>query len=212
MSRRIILFIISVLILSTAAYLLIKNHNSYANLDVTFGENIQGVSVKIENESKTYDVTASSEVRLKKGVYQVQTSGPQDYEVLSFETEIKDGENNIDINPSFTKEKLSSMLAGQESAIQTVISSGINLGTGYRLNPGELFLHGEWYGTTIVPNITEEELRTNYYDVYRVVVKKSNDSWELGTNTPELVLTKVQYPDIPVPILSKANELYYQQD
>lgn len=211
-SKRIIRIIV-IFIAFCAIGLMVSNYLSYKKVDIVYGDNVNGLEVEIINSNgevvKTVDGAGS--VRLKKGLYVFTTEESEDFAKTDIEFLVEDSNNDIFINPDYSKNRLAQMLSSIESKIQATISSNVTLGTSFKLNPGELYVHGGWYGTTIVPNLSEEELRTSYVDMFRIALKENNGNWEILT-PPKLVLNKYDLPDVPDSVLAGINSQQSGED
>jgi len=201
-----------IVLLATCVYL-VQNHLSYRNVMVKFGENIAGVEMLIlQDDRQVKSVVNDSEIRIKVGEYTIKTTGSSDYNQVNDVITITEDGQEIFINPNYTEEKLATLLEGQENTLFSEIKSTVALGNTYKINPGKLYIHGDWYGTTIVPNLSDEELRQNYVDVFRVVAKREGDTWKLITEVPQLILNRSEYPEIPTEVLSETNRQYGDVD
>ncbi len=162
--------------------------------------------IKKENLIKDFD--KSSTFRLKKGDYLLTTSSNEDFEAQTTEVSLKDEKVKTIVTTKLSEKKLQANLAVEKAALHATIRVAFpETSNGYIINQGKLFENGNWYGTTIVPNLSEEERRLNYVDIYRVVAAKQGGTWKVLTKPPELVLSYKKYPDIPKAILSEVNKL-----
>ena len=167
---------------------------------------VLSVSSKSGDTKQVASLPGSASLRLRKGSYVVASGDSKDFAHQTETVDLKDQPVTVVIDPGYSYEKLDALLEEQRPEISSVIAGTLpNIGTGYLLGPGELFHKGEWYGTVIYPNLSAEERRLNYVDVYHVVVNKVDGKWVVATIPPEIVLSSIDYPDIPFDILSRTN-------
>lgn len=151
------------------------------------------------------EFTQSQTISLREGSYVVVGGSEPDFSIQTTAVDLI-SDQSISVQPVYSEAKLASLLASETPAIQQAIRTSVfGLDSTYTLGPGKLFGLGEWYGTIIYPNLSAEQLRTQYVDVYRVVMKKENDAWTLVTNPPELILGAPKYPAIPKDVLENVN-------
>lgn len=160
----------------------------------------------INNLKPVREVSQTTTIKLRKGHYVIVAGDVPDYNRQYEQITLNNEPATVIINPSYSKARLTAMLVKELPAIQAAITSSVpGIGSSYLLGPGVLYGKGEWYGTVIYPNLSAEERRIQYVDVYRVVVKKSNGTWKVATMPPEIVLSAVTYPGIPRQVLIDTN-------
>ncbi|MGB4768400.1 MAG: hypothetical protein WBP22_04020 [Candidatus Saccharimonas sp.] len=154
-----------------------------------------GDSVQVVESGKQYFV--------KKGLYALKPTGEKiDESLISMKVGDQPVTKTLDID--FSKQQLATLLSTEEATIIDVVrasNSGIPLF--YRVNSGQLYHHGEWYATTLSYGGPEDLRR----DTLRLVAKKQDGKWSVVTNPPQVILNKLDYPNIPVAILQKANAI-----
>lgn len=191
------------------------------DLQITFTSGVIGAPVKIYSVAADDDVDSSAfitpknlvkevgqntTVSLKRGKYVVVSQTGTDYEVQKSTVTLGDKPEKVVINPGYTEQKLNAILNQEAGNTRQVITAALSPSiSGFKILPGKMYEKGEWYATTIVPNLSAEELRLSYTDTYRVVLHKTNGSWKLAT-LPELTLSSLTYPDIPKHILADVNK------
>lgn len=157
-------------------------------------------------ENLVATVTQNQTLSLREGKYLIRGGPAPDFRVVYEEVELKDN-SSVTLSPEYSDDKLATLLQQESSAIQQAIRSGVyGFNDSYRLGPGRLYSLGEWYGTIIYPNLSSEELRLQYVDVFRLVMKKENGNWKLVTEPPQLVLGAPDYPEIPKDVLNSVND------
>ncbi len=208
-NKKLIIVLGIFLALSAAGWSAYTNYRSYGEAEISYNNSVEGVtSVIYKDDLEVDSINNSATLRLKKGEYKLVTSANNDYKEQTVNFSVSDKPVKVDVNPSYSESKLSSILKGQEVNINSVIINNVNLNDRFKINPGELYGHGEWYGTTIVPNLSNQELESGYVDVYRIVLKKENDTWQLAMKIPELVVSRVDYPEIPAEVANDVNRQF----
>lgn len=151
----------------------------------------------------TQTIESGKEYFLKKGVYALKPQGEKvDTSLIKLQLGDRPVVRSLDID--YSQQALESLLATeQDTIVKSIMSSNIGIPALYRVNQGKLYHHGEWYGSTLSYGGTEELRR----DTLRVVVKKEGDTWKVMTNPPQIILSKLEYPAIPVSILQKVNSI-----
>ncbi len=148
------------------------------------------------------ELHASGEtVKLDKDVsYLLSYKGAEGY--ADGEEVVKiNGDKTVRLNPSYSDEKLNSMLQMETPAIQTVLRQQYPKIGLYSIQPGKLYKWGEWYGTTLVYTGPYTPSR----DTLRLVMKKENGTWKVMTDPPYISLSRFAYPNVPVEILDLVN-------
>lgn len=198
---------------------------SYKTVEIVYGQNIQGVETKVYKrplhkgkplaadqarvpDNLTIQIKASQKIRLKQGDYLLVTTGNEQYAGTSQEFTVKENDQTIQVNPAYSRHRLDRELPAQLAAIEAAIRESVALPPGYRLNKGALYNHGEWYGTTIIRDLSDEEIRTSYTDVFRVVAHKQAGTWRVVTNPPELIISHRKYEQIPRSVLIEVNQQF----
>lgn len=157
------------------------------------------------NRKPVAEFTKPQTVVLKKGQYLVVGGTPPDFTEDGQSVNLSK-DQTISITPQYSKEKLASLLSQESGAIQAAARSSISgLNDSYAIGTGELFGLGDWYGTVIYPNLSTEQLRLQYVDTYRLVMKKEGNTWKAATNPPELILGSPSFPLIPKYVLDATN-------
>lgn len=177
-------------------------------LDINFEFTEADMSADIYNQNRDDERIASvsnsrSSIKLRQGDYffRITTSKFND-EQQDFSIEKSD--QTISIDADYSKEHLDKELEGQLELIHKTIKSRHPDAIGqYDIKRGELLLKGEWYGTVLLPKDLDSR---DIADPYRVLLRKTDDEWSV-VRYPEYILTKSNYPDIPLDILNKVNNL-----
>ena len=102
-----------------------------------------------------------------------------------------------------TKAELEKKLVSEMPAITNVLITEYPLiATTYTVEQGQLFDQGQWFGTTMTYRGTDSDNR----DTLRVLMEKKGDTWKLLTKPPRPLLSKKDFPNVPVSILKKINQ------
>jgi len=154
------------------------------------------------------EVSNNQTIKLKKGDYVIATSGNKDYASQDVTLSLNNTKQTITIDPEYTVAKLGTLLKQQRAALQQAIVTALPAAIhNYTVGEGHLYQHGDWYGTTLQPKLSAEQLRVNYVDIYRLVAHKEKSGWKIITLPPELSLSRIKYPTIPRDILVDVNKL-----
>lgn len=98
---------------------------------------------------------------------------------------------------------LTKQLAVEEPEILKVINTNYpQIATSYVINKGKLYGDGSWYGTTLTYTGTDTMSR----DTLRILMQKQGDDWKLLTTPPQILLSTVEFPDVPKEILKDINQ------
>lgn len=211
MNKKVVPLII-VLVLGIAGLVAFNYYSSFQTLNITYANSVNVETKIFQDDQEIASLNNSKSLRLKKGEYIVKTSKSDQYSAEEFNITLKDKKQELTIDPSYSESKLAGMLKPQEIELIKIISSNIGLGNEFRVNPGKLYIKGDWYGTTIIPNLSEEELQSDYVDIYRVILKKENGKWTLVTKVPRLVISKLDYPDVPGFVIEDTNRQFGNED
>jgi hypothetical protein len=207
MNRRLVARLLVAAIVLLLGLVVANNYTQTKTVTVRIEENAESTSSVVKNldGKEVEDVEYNKGFRLKKGSYYIETTG-QDFEPLRTDI-VVDKSLSLTLSPSYTSEKLSSLLSPQLDSIQKTISDDIpEINTSYKINTGKLYITGQWYATTVQKKLTKEQERTTYIDVYRVVLGKNGGNWVVLTKPPEIILSAARYPDIPRDILVDINQ------
>lgn len=210
MSRRakiwIILIALLVLIISGV---FIKNMVSRQALTVSY-KNISGVTIvpsAAEGETgksdpHTTSVTKSGRtVHLSKGPYVITYTGSSGYANGDININLGDTKKTVTIDPPYSQSRLSSMLDAEFGAIKTALTQKYKNLSLYEVQKGKLYQQGEWYGTKLTYKGTD----VFNSDTLRVVLHKVNGNWVVATDPPNISLSSILYPDVPIEVLKDVN-------
>lgn len=196
-----ILVSVALLLLFVGGVLLINTPRGN-RVEFIISDNISEVSIfdANSNSESIKTLEKSSIISLDAGDYTVTSFG----EKTGFYTKIISVQNDsvIEIDPPYSANHLDDLLDDELSALSSTIEQffGENLDD-LSVSRGELLERGDWYSTTIFERINDPRQQPDYYVL---LLSKSADSWEVVAG-PDIVLTRYDYPDIPIDILTLAN-------
>ncbi len=212
-SRKTIIWISVAVIIGIALILGINYLNTFQKITVTYdtmlvsklelvpAANTRNVLTPTGDVLQT--VESGKQYFVKKGLYALKPAGEKiDTSLIGLKVGDQPATKTLDID--YSRQQLTSILATEEATIIDVVkasNSGIPLF--YRVNSGQLYHHGEWYATTLSYGGPEDLRR----DTLRLIATKKDGKWEVVTNPPQVMLNKLDYPNIPVSILQKANAI-----
>lgn len=152
------------------------------------------------DEGRTITVVSGSPIKIEKGNYLLTTKATGDYRQLIQDISLGEKALNISAVPAFTDERLVSLLSSEQDAvtkaIETTYAEHMQI---LQIKSGKLHGRGEWYSGLLVPKTPGE------FDIYRFILKKVGGQWKLQTTPPELIISRQDYPQIPLDILRDLN-------
>ena len=167
-----------------------------------------GLGQAVDPKNLIKEVTKTTKFKLKKGSYAVVTSGSADYQTQAISVTLGGTAQTVGIDPTYSTAKLQSQLVKEQNALAQAVTASVPAFTSkYKISSGKLYQHGDWYGALIVPNLTDNQLSTQYVDNYRLVAHKENGAWKVLTLPPELIISSFKYPNVPHDILVDVNKL-----
>jgi hypothetical protein len=180
---------------------------SFRTVTVTLkSPDMTGVIYRYDDKDKSSEVAkinASQSIKLQEGHYGYSANNTK-YDNAPTLFTVGKNESTVTIDPSYSRQYLSTLLETELVSINTVITNTYgSLLTNYDVQAGSLYKKGEWYGAAIAEHITPDG---NYGDVYRVVLHKIDSEWKIEAK-PSLVLTKHDNPTIPKDIIGDINNL-----
>ncbi len=205
----IVLFIAIAVIVSVV---FVSHINSQQKVTVSFSSDISKMEIyhaEVIRNSLTIDgdkvatIKSGEQYTLNKGLYALKPYGNKiKTDLISLQVGDKPINKSVDID--YSSNYLSDLTGNEEAALDTAIQkSNPELAKLYTINPGNLYHHGEWYGTTLSYIGTETLKR----DTLRLVLKKDNGEWKVVTNPPQIVLSAKNYPSIPFSVLKAVNDI-----
>ena len=117
---------------------------------------------------------------------------------------VKNGDATLTVDPAYSTDHLSILLTSDlVSQLTAIIGAKYQpIIGGYMVDSGQLFDKGEWYATTLTAVVAPQDRG----DVYRTILKKDGDTWSVVV-PPQIMVSKFDYPKIPLSILTGANQL-----
>lgn len=140
--------------------------------------------------------------KLKNGSYAVIVDDPG-YQIQAKDFTVNSKPVTLELTVKAAPAVLDQSLQAASQTIDTAFrsflkSKGLSEDS-YTLQSGQLYGSGEWYGALIVPKTGGDTLR--------IVLKKTGQSWSVATDPPNIIVSSVVFPDIPIEILRAVNSL-----
>lgn len=215
LNRRLLALGFFVIVIIAGILLFINYNNSFQKLTVTIegNQNIQakmylassadGASETSHENTVITTIKNTETVRIKKGIYVIVLPGQSDYKEVKKRVELADEKISITFDPDYTDSKLTALLQQQANDIQQAIFEKYpSMPSLYNINPGKLYKHGDWYATTLIYKDQSDDFLS---DTLRLVVQKEDSAWIVVTNPPQIIVSKVVYPDIPSAVVDDIN-------
>lgn len=208
--RSIIIGIILTLVVTAAVALRLLLPAQQLTADVRFNLHLPNMAVDIFKRSeqttgtaaKVASITNNATVPLTHGDYYYLVSGENiapesvNFTVTAAKT--------VEVTPVYTDAYLEFALQPELAAINDAIKRSYPLaGDKYTIHKGRLYQQGQWYATTLTDKRSTPK---NPYDIYRIVLLKENGAWQPMTK-PELVVSSIEYPGLPMAMLRTLNQL-----
>lgn len=222
MRNRVLALIVIISVLFGAGLYLIQiNGKRTVQINIPSGRPGYGVDIyRAEDNSETAapesfinpknlvkELSASSTVALKQGSYVVANKKNVDYAAQVERFTLTDTPITVNMSAAYSDTKLSNLLKSEQAGAQQAFLTAFPALKDYAFVSEKLFQNGEWYGGMVTVKLSPEQARLTYVDKYHLIAHKVNGKWVVATTPPELVLSRVIYPDIPVDILREVNKL-----
>ncbi len=155
-----------------------------------------------DKKNKLADSTASSRsLRLQEGEYLAVITN-KEYDASSTNFTVGKSDSSVAVNVAFSREYLDVIVDQELPLINIAIKAAFPQQiTSFSLEKGQLYDEGQWYTTTFIQNTASPD---EIGDVYHLVAKKEDGKWKV-VGKPTLVLTQVEFPDVPLDILKAGN-------
>ncbi len=149
-----------------------------------------------------FSLSGSQTIRLSPGTYDAVIDNPsQQYRNPVTKFTVSNQPQRVSIDPSFTDQKLATMLSQEQPAVLQVFQQKYpTYKTHYSLIKGRLLHRGDWYGALLAPN-------TPQLDVLRVILQKKGNTWTIETDPPEISIGKPSHPNIPIEVIESVDSL-----
>lgn len=205
--RYIIIAIVSLLVVTCLGFLV--NYYTSTTLYTINYSNVTDVNI-VEVRSNGTPPTIStlrhsgSTIRLSnEREYRIDYSGSDGYADGFYM--IKPGTITITIDPDFSNNRYDEMIAAALPAVREAIRARYpRVNDLFSIDKGAMSQKGIWF-TAWLTYRGEYNLNS---DNLRVLLKLENNHWSLVTQ-PDIILTSINYPRVPVDILSWANSLEF---
>ena len=104
---------------------------------------------------------------------------------------------------ALTRDELAQKLPVERQAIHTALAAAFpTLTTLYTFEREALFEQGQWYGAVLTYTGSDTDNR----DSLRVVLRKQDDTWSVITTPPRIIVSRVEFPDVPTSVLDIINQ------
>jgi len=156
-----------------------------------------GNPLEFKPEKPSVTINKSGEYNIKKGYY-IYNAQPvsNEYETVKGSFNTKD-DKNLKIEPNYSNEKLNSLYSSEINSIQIALNTRYpNQMKDYKIEYGKLYIDGSWFAGYLIPN--------NGTDNLQVIMHKKGGVWEVQA-TPNITISKAQYPEIPYKVLESVN-------
>lgn len=171
---------------------------------IDFESKINDTNFKIINRDTNFETTFKTphQMKLRSGLYYVFAQNQKKYTRLPQQVvAIQDEkiELKFEYSPEYNNEILSADRSDIISQIQQKYPKTITEND-FVVSPGAFFHHGKYFATRIGRVDSGEMVGTNYY----IIFQKADSDWRQITH-PELIISSVDYPDIPKDIVQTVN-------
>ncbi len=206
LSKKNIFILVILLIIILGVSLVFNYINSQQTIRIEY-KNISKVTLReVSNGARSLgkEITFSKSgntIKIPKGRYQLKFSGDTGYASDYKTVNLEDKPVFISLDPDYSKQKLDSLLDNEVGSIQSTLMNKYRGMTDYNIQRGKLYKKGQWYATTLQYHGSD----VFNYDTLRLVMEKKGDTWQLVTNPPSIILTKQDFPYIPLEVLNDVN-------
>lgn len=109
----------------------------------------------------------------------------------------------ISVPAALTPAELTHKQAVEQESIHVALTTAFpTLMTLYVFEREALFEQGQWYGAVLTYTGPDADNR----DSLRVVLRKQDDTWSVVTTPPRIIVSHVEFPDIPQSVLKSINQ------
>ncbi|MGI6612178.1 MAG: hypothetical protein ACOX0Z_01195 [Candidatus Nanosyncoccaceae bacterium] len=205
-------------ILTIAIIVLFTNFNKIVGVSTSFSSTIKDSDFVILNrEGKDIrTIKTPTDVTLRSGDYYVRPVNTDKYSSVPIKISVK-GSEVFDLEFDFSTKYYEENFANDRDIVVNMINqrySKIISDNNFSIDKGFFFNKGEYYVVSIglVGNIVQDTRQTTAVlkenvmigEIYRVIFQKTDSGWKQVTH-PELILSSVDYPNIPIDIIRQVN-------
>lgn len=203
-----IVFTISALIIFIIIAVFTFQRTVSSNVEFVLADHVDQVrilSTENDEEFVVGTLSSSGNLTLRHGFYEIVASGNR---VISSSIFIEVPEDTVvTVDPDYSRQYLEEILEAERSDIAHTIENELGEKLdGYTVAEGELLSRGNWYTSVIYENIVDTRQEP---DAYRILLEKKDSKWQLVAG-PKIVLTIYDYPELPLSILTSANEAVFR--
>lgn len=199
--KRVLLIAGLVLILGILG--LINYLNNQTTLKLTWIHAVRAEIYDSENSSQPIKVTnvSGTTLHLNKKVYYVRYTGSDGYESSSKLVDLSNASQRVYYDPPYSEVHLQDILKNEGPVIQSALGSAFPAINQYKVQSEHLYKNGEWYGATL------EYIGNDIFnsDTLRVVAHKVDGRWSIPVDHPDITLSALLYPKVPVDVLDAVN-------
>lgn len=180
-----------------AAFVYYFNYqNSFRTI---FFEIKDGVVIDIYNKDTSDKIASlgnSGDLSIRVGEYTAIPSG-LGYDTSPILFTVKE-DAKVNISPDYSRYYLDNILKVEEpNIIKSINDTYSKVISSFAIGSGKLYKNGLWYGVTLTQKSSGE--------VYRLVMRKDGDKWSAAAR-PALVISSLEYTNIPIEILRDINQ------
>lgn len=206
-NKKFIALVLGLVSLVVVTFVYVSYINSKQTIVIKY-KNISKVTLTETNDEqklgqKTVINKSGEKLNISKGTYLLNYTGTEGYASDSQVVYLQDNPMKISLDPDFSDEKLSTLLNEQLETIKSVLNEKYKNMTQYVVAKGMLYKKGEWYGTTLQYNGSDEF----NYDSLRLVMNKRDGTWVVITDPPSISLSAQSYPTVPIDVLRDVNNV-----
>jgi len=202
MKNRVILSIV-IIIVGIAGVAAFAYFSSFHKVAITFSSDVSSVIVYKEGGDQIDSLSAARDISLQNGNYYIVPDGEKvSKDKVRFT--VQDTDITLEVDPDYSTAYLNNLLESEQSQINKAATEAFpTIATEYTIEDSTLYGHGEWFGALLIKNVTDER---DIRDFYRILLHKEGGEWKV-VNKPELVLTKAEFKNVPVDVITAINEL-----
>lgn len=198
-SRGAVIFV-GIILLASAGWLAISSITSRARLSVDVKTSNITYELNDKDDNKIAEFDKNRSFYLKKGEYTI-TPKSDDYRPMELKL---DKGMALTVDPDYSEKYYQAIEKTERPKIESAIMDKYgHIMDNFTFSNGKFINKGEYYILLIKQ---EAGPFTLFTDIYRVVLKMSNEGWR-PLHDPELILNIKKYPQIPENIIREANKL-----
>jgi flagellar basal body-associated protein FliL len=207
MNRRLIITIAIAIALLIAAASITMYFLSFRNITFNFKKTDLVASIyrsdDTDKKNKLAEVKNTQTIRLQEGNY-AAIAGGDNYDRAAFYFSVNKNDSTVTIDPPYSDTYLKNALTAELPAIKAALTKAFpSVAASFDTADGKLYKEGEWYATALTQHPADPR---DEGDTYYTIMKKDNGTWTV-IGKPSLVLTTVDFKDVPTDIVKDANHI-----